>query len=315
MLVAHQPFPHPGASYPVSPSPNFNGFGDGVNGGNISPPPPAFNPDNLLGYGNGNGNGNGNGFNYNGAASHSLTPATSLPSFGPNVVKPLAVYPTNPSSGLASTITRSGSSPNGTGTTPFTVTSLTSAGSNRGGGYGGNAAVPSQGRQGQPKEGAMSVAIDFGTTFSGVAYGSSRIESGKIQQILNWPGSADTFRKIPTCLLYDVRGNVVAWGLEAKNRTAFNGEIKCEWFKLFLEPKVLRDPTLIDPRLPPLPPGKNPMDIIIDFLACLWEYAKQQITREIGVVADLDAADVWLTVPAAWDAKGCRGSGREGLEG
>ena len=64
-------------------------------------------------------------------------------------------------------------------------------------------------------------------------------------------------------------------------------------------------------------------------------YAKQQITREIGAVADLGvykpsyvvngtetlirisptslphlsrqgAADVWLTVPAAWDAMGCQ---------
>jgi hypothetical protein len=72
----------------------------------------------------------------------------------------------------------------------------------------------------------------------------------------------------------------------------------------------------------------------VDFLACIWEYAKQQITREIGAVADLGvytlscisnkietltrispnpllhshqgAADVWLTVPAAWDAMGCQ---------
>jgi len=47
------------------------------------------------------------------------------------------------------------------------------------------------------------------------------------------------------------------------------------------------------------------LDLIIDFLSCLWEYAKEQITREIGAVADLNSADVWLTVPAAWDAKGC----------
>lgn len=57
-------------------------------------------------------------------------------------------------------------------------------------------------------------------------------------------------------------------------------------------------------------------------MGSLWEYAKDQITREIGAVADLsvytllfyrnyslrrcpDSAEVWLTVPAAWDAKGC----------
>lgn len=58
-------------------------------------------------------------------------------------------------------------------------------------------------------------------------------------------------------------------------------------------------------------------------MSSLWEYAKDQITRDIGAVADLsasihthfllflieslisDSADVWLTVPAAWDARGC----------
>ena len=37
-------------------------------------------------------------------------------------------------------------------------------------------------------------------------------------------------------------------------------------------------------------PGKKAMDLIIDFLSCLWEYAKEQITREIGAVADLGAS-------------------------
>ncbi|KIP01522.1 hypothetical protein PHLGIDRAFT_96918 [Phlebiopsis gigantea 11061_1 CR5-6] len=155
-------------------------------------------------------------------------------------------------------------------------------------------------------EGKLSVAIDFGTTFSGVAYGSSRIAGGKVQQILNWPGSFETFRKIPTCLLYDERGQVAAWGIQAKTASPQPGATKCEWFKLFLEPHALRDEHAVDPRLPALPPGKQAIDLIIDFLASLWDYAKQQITREIGAVADLDSADVWLTVPAAWDARGCQ---------
>ncbi|KAI0297007.1 hypothetical protein B0F90DRAFT_1742262 [Multifurca ochricompacta] len=154
-------------------------------------------------------------------------------------------------------------------------------------------------------EGKVSVSIDFGTTFSGVAYGSSRIAAGKVQQILHWPGSMETFRKVPTCIVYDERGQVLAWGLEAKNANPVPGSIKCEWFKLFLEPHALRDQSAVDPRLPPLPPGKKPIHLIVDFLYCMWEYAKEQITREIGVVADLDSADVWLTVPAAWDARGC----------
>jgi len=34
-------------------------------------------------------------------------------------------------------------------------------------------------------------------------------------------------------------------------------------------------------------PGKKPVHLIVDFLSCMWEYAKEQITREIGAVADL----------------------------
>ncbi|KZT37177.1 hypothetical protein SISSUDRAFT_1071277 [Sistotremastrum suecicum HHB10207 ss-3] len=156
-------------------------------------------------------------------------------------------------------------------------------------------------------DGKMTISVDFGTTMSGVAYGSSRFAGGRVQQILNWPGSQENFRKIPTCLLYDDQGRVLAWGLEAKNLGPIPGTIRCEWFKLYLEPNSLRDGS-VDPRLPPLPVNtilKYKSDLIIDFLSHLWEYAKEQISREIGAVADLDSADVWLTVPAAWDAAGC----------
>ncbi|KAJ7468633.1 hypothetical protein FB451DRAFT_1560344 [Mycena latifolia] len=166
-------------------------------------------------------------------------------------------------------------------------------------------AVGSHARQGSQAmdEGKLVIAIDFGTTFSGVAYGSSRIASGKIQQIINWPNSSETFRKIPTCLLYDEHGRIMAWGLEAKNASGIPGTSRYEWFKLFLDPRALRDESSLDPRLPSLPPGKTPADLITEFLSCLWEYAREQITRDIGAIADLNSADVWVTVPAAWDAR------------
>jgi len=41
--------------------------------------------------------------------------------------------------------------------------------------------------------------------------------------------------------------------------------------------------------------GKKPVDLVLDFLSCLWEYAKEQITRDIGAVADLsENAKLWL---------------------
>ncbi|KAH8919099.1 actin-like ATPase domain-containing protein [Atractiella rhizophila] len=173
----------------------------------------------------------------------------------------------------------------------------------------------------RPQEGKLSVGIDFGTTFSGVAYASSRLTSiasstggtanAEIRQILNWPGSYETYRKVPTCMLYsiptrmDEEARILAWGLEAKNATVMDGMLRCEWFKLFLEPSALRDGEMVDKRLPALPPGKEPIDVIVDYLTCLWEYARTRITEDIGSVADLDSADVILTVPAAWDEAGC----------
>ncbi|GAA6018692.1 hypothetical protein JCM11491_001264 [Sporobolomyces phaffii] len=153
--------------------------------------------------------------------------------------------------------------------------------------------------------------LSVGTTFSGVAYGSSRLFSGQIRQLLNWPGSFETFRKIPTCIAYyqastQDEAQVIAWGLEASSLSLREGFFKVEWFKLFLDPLVLRDgQTAATARLPQLPVGKSPLDCVTDYLSCLWRYAKEKIVEEIGLVADLDAANVILTVPAAWDAAGC----------
>ncbi|GAA5933864.1 hypothetical protein JCM3775_000308 [Rhodotorula graminis] len=161
-------------------------------------------------------------------------------------------------------------------------------------------------------EGKLSVGIDFGTTFSGVAFGSNRNMNGQIRCILSWPGSYETYRKVPTCIAYyqptpSSEAVIVAWGIEAKAMTLREGFFKVEWFKLFLDPTVLREGRLASSaRLPDLPYGKEPIDVVTDYLSCLWKYAKERITDEIGSVADLEAADVILTVPAAWDAAGCQ---------
>ena len=154
------------------------------------------------------------------------------------------------------------------------------------------------------------------------AYGSSRIAGGKVQQILNWPGSFETFRKIPTCLLYDERGAVAAWGIQAKTASPQPGATKCEWCarrvcalpaaecapgsscsssrtrcatstrstRASRRSRCVPRPPCPRERSPHTQPGKQAVDLIVDFLACLWEYAKQQITREIGAVADLGAS-------------------------
>lgn len=71
---------------------------------------------------------------------------------------------------------------------------------------------------------------------------------------------------------------------------------RVEWFKLFLDPAVLREGRLAtSARLPELPPGKEPVDVVTDYLSCLWQYAKERITEEIGSVADLGESADWIS--------------------
>lgn len=110
----------------------------------------------------------------------------------------------------------------------------------------------------------MLCLCDNSTTFSGVAYGSTRLYSGSIRQILSWPGSYETcvdcheffsgvascslrfsihrYRKVPTCILYSQaspseEARVVAWGLKAKNSALFPGMIK--YFPFLLSTLIL----------------------------------------------------------------------------
>ncbi|KAF9510359.1 hypothetical protein BS47DRAFT_1364649 [Hydnum rufescens UP504] len=130
------------------------------------------------------------------------------------------------------------------------------------------------------------VAIDFGAVSSGVSYAAST--SGDMHQILAWPGSSASLPKIPTCLVYDALCHVRAWGLEAKgfkSEEGMGGGTELNWidrFKLWLNPSSAPRTVLASRSLQP---PKNAVDVVADYLACLWS----------------DYAEVYLTVPSAWD--------------
>jgi hypothetical protein len=77
-----------------------------------------------------------------------------------------------------------------------------------------------------PERSKLIVSIDFGAACSGVSYATSGADI--VNPIISWPGSSDTFRKIPTCLVYDGLGDVRAWGLEAKDINLRKGWVRCE---------------------------------------------------------------------------------------
>ncbi|KAK4975686.1 hypothetical protein LTR66_010904, partial [Elasticomyces elasticus] len=94
------------------------------------------------------------------------------------------------------------------------------------------------------------VGIDFGTTFSGVAFAFATNTEAKEDIIVEWPGAGiQTKQKIPTVLYYDQHQQVVGWGPDIADALAPTGYPKpgvqkVEWFKLQL---MLSGNTYIDP--------------------------------------------------------------------
>ncbi|KAF9510329.1 hypothetical protein BS47DRAFT_1487511 [Hydnum rufescens UP504] len=135
------------------------------------------------------------------------------------------------------------------------------------------------------------ISIDFGAAYSGVSYVTPG--SGEVHA---WTGSSGSLSKIPTCLVYDALGHIRAWGLEAKDISLKKGWIRCEWFKLWLNPSSAPR-TVLASRI--FQPPKNVVDVVADYLSCLWMHTKSLIQEKHP--SSFSHAEVYLTVPSSWD--------------
>ncbi|KAK0280312.1 hypothetical protein LTS16_001302 [Friedmanniomyces endolithicus] len=162
----------------------------------------------------------------------------------------------------------------------------------------------------QRSKAQLIVGIDFGTTFSGVAFAFATNTEAKEDIIVEWPGSGiQTKQKIPTVLYYDQHQQVVGWGpdiAEALAPTGYPkpGVQKVEWFKLQL---MMSGNTYIDPiNLPPLPPGKSEIDVAADYLFKLRQAMRNQLQKTLGEVFNREERNIryFLTVPAIWNDAG-----------
>ncbi|KAI4129947.1 MAG: hypothetical protein LQ347_003563 [Umbilicaria vellea] len=187
-----------------------------------------------------------------------------------------------------------------------------------GGGGGQGPGIGQYGSRGAPVEveGAgkskaqLIVGIDFGTTFSGVAFAFATNTEAKEDIITEWPGAGNqTKQKIPTVLYYDQYQKVVGWGPDIADALAPTGYPKpgvqkVEWFKLQL---MLSGNTYIDPiNLPPLPPGKSEIDVAADYLFKLRQAMRGQLQKTLGEVFNREERNIryFLTVPAIWNDAG-----------
>ncbi|KAK6224432.1 hypothetical protein QIS74_02759 [Colletotrichum tabaci] len=206
-----------------------------------------------------------------------------------------------------------------------------------GGGGGGGGGYPPPGPpQGQPlaqyqrggnaaevegnsrNKAQLIVGIDFGTTFSGVAFAFATNNEAKEDIITEWPGAGSYTKQkvvpspefcIPTVLYYDQYQKVVGWGPDIADALAPTGYPKpgvqkVEWFKLQL---MLSGNTYIDPiNLPPLPPGKSEIDVAADYLFKLRQAMRSALQKTLGEVFNREERNIryYLTVPAIWNDAG-----------
>ncbi|KAG6024262.1 hypothetical protein E4U40_003410 [Claviceps sp. LM458 group G5] len=143
------------------------------------------------------------------------------------------------------------------------------------------------------------IALDFGTTYSGVAYCFANQANAVPKAILDWPDQGLSAPKIPTIIEYtekDPRG--FRWGASVDR---LNGGIV--GIKLLLDPTQERPlylPTKnTDQELKSLP--KKPFEVAADFIQAIYEHALQDIAKTIPkAYMDMCDKEFVLSVPAVW---------------
>ncbi|KAF9769155.1 hypothetical protein IL306_013482 [Fusarium sp. DS 682] len=140
----------------------------------------------------------------------------------------------------------------------------------------------------QPHSDAIIIGIDFGTTFSGVAWAFSK-QPDDIEIVTSWDSQLNhcsDVEKAPTQLCYDENGQDVKWGYGIPSE---NEPLK--WFKLLLldakdiPVEVGVSAQLQEARRLKEKVRKDPVEIIASFLRNLWDHSTESIKRTIG--ADL----------------------------
>ncbi|KAL7948670.1 hypothetical protein V8C42DRAFT_351698 [Trichoderma barbatum] len=144
------------------------------------------------------------------------------------------------------------------------------------------------------------IALDFGTTYSGIAYASSNEKNGLPVSIENWPGEEGRRpAKIPTLVYYESSdASKFSWGAEAGSTVGKVAEIKLLLDTSQPRPKYL--PNIdVESEISKLP--KPPVEIAADFIRAIHKHAILEMEKTL--TAEYVASclkDYVMTVPAVW---------------
>ena len=166
-------------------------------------------------------------------------------------------------------------------------------------------------------ENKIVIGVDFGTTYSGIAYLFTAAEKPEPIAITEWPGATGANKpKVPTLIRYDKsKPGAYQWGYELAHTTDAD---RIEGIKLLLDPdhpKPLYVPqTNTKAELKRL--GKPAIDVAADYIAALYKYALSKI--EGAWPEDylrMLQKEFVLSVPAVWSDQAKDSTMRVSLQG
>ncbi|KAF7522399.1 hypothetical protein PCG10_007511 [Penicillium crustosum] len=147
------------------------------------------------------------------------------------------------------------------------------------------------------------VGVDFGTTFSGVAWGLKDCPD-EIELIQTWPGGGNiTSQKVPTLCSYD--GKHTKWGYQTDQLIHPGKEQRLiQGVKLLLdESQKFRYTPASKSQEVIKDLNKTPMEVAGDYLGKLVAHAQDVLTRRFSTALQTMDLEYILTVPAVWSDK------------
>ncbi|KAF8534217.1 hypothetical protein BDD12DRAFT_757493 [Trichophaea hybrida] len=152
------------------------------------------------------------------------------------------------------------------------------------------------------------VGIDFGTTFTSVAFTHTSAPDD-VKLIMNLRGastSSPTSDQVPTVVYYtNPRLREKKWGYEVHRiRTDMEGSGTLRWFKLLLQTQMASPVTPIQVHMTAerlQQHGLTPVVVITDFLRSVLELTNANLERTYGRWARETKRLIVMTVPAMWE--------------
>ncbi|EWZ92921.1 hypothetical protein FOWG_05873 [Fusarium oxysporum f. sp. lycopersici MN25] len=126
----------------------------------------------------------------------------------------------------------------------------------------------------------LTVSVDLGTTFTGVAWMRHGIP---IQVVNDWPGSDDRGdRKVPTTIVYNADGSISSWGFMCADDDHDTSKTRRDFFKIFLDPETLD--AAQHQRLSNVPQSTTQSrQFVTDYLKQIYAHVKDSIEMRMGI--------------------------------